>query len=486
MIFTATPRGIITSLNPAFQTITGWERSQWLGKKYYDLFHPEDIEGSRQYFLQALEGKPVSAREIRVLSKGGSYILGEFTITPQRQHGKIVGLLGVGRDITERKRLEDQYRQAQKMESLGTLAGGIAHDFNNILAIILGHASLLSRNQGNPEKQAANTDAIIKATQRGAALTRQLLTFASKTDILFESVQLNHAVVETAKLLGETFPKTVSVHTKLQADLPPIVADPNQLHQLLLNLCVNARDAMPKGGTLSIETTLVVGDVISSRFAQANAANYVVLQVSDTGEGMDQATKRRIFEPFFTTKEKGKGTGLGLATVYGIIESHGGFVDVDSEVGVGTTFHVYFPVQIFAEEGSSVRRETAEEVSGGSEMILVVEDEEMLRELLRAVLSSKGYEVLTASDGVEAVEIYAAHRKKIGLVVADIGLPRLAGGDVFLKLKQMNPDVRMILASGFFEPGFRVEMLDAGAKEVIQKPYQPNELLKSIRKALDS
>ena len=486
VIFTATPRGVITSLNQAFESSTGWSRAEWLDKKYYDLFHSDDIEGSRQYFIRALEGVKVPVREIRIHRKGGGYVIGEFTITPQKQRGKVMGLIGVARDVTERKRLEDQYRHAQKMESLGTLAGGIAHDFNNILAIILGHASLIPRNQGNPAKQTANIDSVIQASHRGAALVRQLLTFASKSEILFDSVQLNEAVTETTRLLSETFPKTIAVRLQLEQNLPSIIADPNQLHQLLLNLCINARDAMPKGGTLSITTTFVGGETLSQHFPNVGARTYVVLRVSDTGQGMDQATRRRIFEPFFTTKEKGKGTGLGLATVYGIVESHGGFVDVDSEVGVGSTFHVYFPTQVISEENTDSQGISFNDVPGGTETILIVEDEEMLREMLTTVLVSKGYQVLMASDGIEAVEIYSLHRENINLVVADIGLPRLAGNEVFLRLKQTNPGIKVVLASGFIDPALKAEMIKAGAKEVIQKPYHPDEFLRSVRKALDS
>ena len=397
-----------------------------------------------------------------------------------------MGLIGVARDVTDRKRLEDQYRHAQKMESLGTLAGGIAHDFNNILAIILGHASLIPRNQGNPAKQTVNIDSVIQASHRGAALVRQLLTFASKSDVLFESVQLNEVVSETTRLLGETFPKTITVRLQLEQSLPPIIADPNQLHQLLLNLCINARDAMPKGGTLSITTTFVGRERLPGHFPNVGSRTYIVLQVSDTGQGMDQATKHRIFEPFFTTKEKGKGTGLGLATVYGILESHGGFVDVDSEVGVGSTFHVYFPTQLISEETSDPQQASLDDVPGGAETILIVEDEVMLQEMLKTILVAKGYQVLTASDGIEALEVYSLHREEIGLVIADIGLPRLAGSEVFLRLKQNNPAIKVILASGFLEPALKAEMIKAGAKEIIQKPYQPNDFLRSVRKALDT
>jgi PAS domain S-box-containing protein len=486
VIFTATPHGVITSLNPAFELNTGWRRSEWLGKVYNDLFHHDDLAGSRKHFLRALQGEPVPMLEIRILTKEGDYVVGEFTITPQMQDGKIVGLLGVARDVTERKRLEEQYRQSQKMESLGTLAGGIAHDFNNILAIILGHASLLAHNQHIPGKQTASAEAIIKATNRGAALVSQLLTFASKTDVLFESVSINEVVLEITKLVAETFPKSVVITTRLDPNLPSIVADPSQVHQMVLNLCVNSRDAMPRGGTISLVTTLVGGESVAGQFSDAGAAQYVVLQVSDTGAGMDEETRRRVFEPFFTTKEKGKGTGLGLATVYGIIESHGGFVDVESEVGIGTTFQIYLPAQTSLREQQQTVREPAREVPRGSETILVVEDEEMLLDLLKNILISKGYSAITARDGVEAVEMFMLRRREISLVVADVGLPRLSGSEVYRKLKRINPHVKVILASGFLEPGFTADILKSGVKEVIRKPYEPEELLRCIRRVLDT
>ncbi len=486
VIFTATPHGVITSLNPAFEIATGWQRSEWVGKTYYDLFHHDDLSGSREHFLRALQGQPVPMLEIRIRTKGGEYVVGEFTTTPQLQDGKIVGLLGVARDVTERKRLEEQFRQSQKMESLGTLAGGIAHDFNNILAIILGHASLLTQSQHSPGKQIASAEAIIKATNRGAALVSQLLTFASKTDVVFESVSINEVVQEITKLVAETFPRSIVITTRLDPDLPTIVADPTQLHQMVLNLCINSRDAMPRGGSLSLVTTLVDGEAVGGQFAVAGAVQYVVLQVSDTGAGMDEATKRRVFEPFFTTKEKGKGTGLGLATVYGIVESHGGFIDVESELGVGTTFQIYLPAQTSLTEQPERTRKPAQDVPRGSETILVVEDEEMLRDLVKNVLNAKGYSAITAGDGVEAVELYMLHRREISLVVADVGLPRLTGSEVYLKLKRINPRVKVILASGFLEPGFTSDIMQSGVREVIRKPYQPDELLRCIRRVLDT
>lgn len=486
VIFTATPHGIITSLNPAFEISTGWKRAEWLGKLYNDLFHHDDLAGARENFVRGLQGERVPMLEIRIRTKDGGYVVGEFTITPQTQDGKIVGLLGVARDVSERRRLEGQFRQSQKMESLGTLAGGIAHDFNNILAIVLGHASLLKQSQNVAGKQIATADAIIKASKRGAALVTQLLTFASKSDVLFESVSINDIVLEITRLVGETFPRSVVINTRLDTDLPSIVADSTQLHQMVLNLCINSRDAMPRGGSLSLMTTLVAGKSVAGQFSGAGAAQYVVLEVSDTGEGMDEVTKQRIFEPFFTTKEKGKGTGLGLATVYGIIESHGGFVDVESEVGIGTTFQIYLPAEAGAAELPESKREPSGDVPRGTETILVVEDEDMLRDLLKNALISKGYSVITAGDGVEAVEVFMLHRREISLVIADVGLPRLSGSEVFQKLKRINAQIKVVLASGFLEPGFTADILKSGVREVIRKPYQPDELLRCIRRVLDS
>ena len=486
VIFTATPHGVITSLNPAFELSTGWKRIEWLGKTYNDLFHHEDIGDARESFLRTLQGERVPMLEIRIRTKDGGYVVGEFTVTPQTQDGKIVGLFGVARDVTERRRLENQYRQSQKMESLGTLAGGIAHDFNNILAIIVGHASILKHNQHSPGKQIASIDSIIKASNRGASLVSQLLTFASKSDVTFESVSMNDIVQETTKLVSETFSRSIVINTRLEPRLPSIVADSTQLHQMVLNLCINSRDAMPRGGTLTLMTMLVGGEDVAGQFADAGADQYVVLQVSDSGEGMDEETRRRIFEPFFTTKEKGKGTGLGLATVYGIVESHGGFVDVESELGAGTTFQIYLPAQAKPAELTETKRENSSEAPRGTETILVVEDEEMLRDLLRNVLISKGYSVMTAGDGVEAVEVYMLHRREVSLVVADIGLPRLSGNEVFHKLKRINPQVKVVLASGFIQPGFTADILKSGVREVIRKPYQPDELLRCIRRVLDT
>lgn len=487
--------GRITFCNEYLLTLSGWKREEVLHKDWFAMFVPETEERVRSVFFEnvAVEKIP-SHNQNPIRTKSGEIreILWNNTVLRDAS-GIIVGTASIGEDITERvlgekmkRDLEAQLQQAQKLESLGTLASGIAHDFNNILGIIIGHASLLERLPHNPDTIKRNTDAITKAGQRGATLVKQMLTFARKTDIVFESLALNEVVEEVVSLLRETFPKTIDISVKLGGELPPIDADATQLHQVLLNLCVNARDAMPTGGTLTICTHHSSGKELSPSFPEAAAEAYVGFSLSDTGSGMDKATRQRIFEPFFTTKGRGKGTGLGLSLVFGIMKSHGGFIDLRSEPGKGTTFYCYFPAQRDRTPGSPASVGTDEEIPGGAETILVVEDEESLRELVCGLLQTKGYTVLKAADGQQAVELYREHRGTIQLVLSDMGMPVLGGRELYQKLKALNPELRMIFASGYVEPGLKREFLAGGVREFIPKPYNPNELLRIVRAVLES
>ncbi|HTP12991.1 MAG TPA: PAS domain S-box protein, partial [Bacteroidota bacterium] len=485
-IFTVSQEGIITSLNPAFETITGWKCEEWLGRSFTALVHPEDHVLAVQNFRRLMQGESVDVHELRIRTNRGTYVAGEFTVTAQRIRDKFVGMIGIARDITERKQLEENLRQAQKMESLGTLAGGIAHDFNNILAIILGHASLQRKQERSPEKFSQSIEAIISATNRGAGLVRQLLTFARKADTTVESVQLNEAIRDLLKLLDETFPKNIAVSADLGERLPSINGDSTQINQVLINLCVNARDAMPGGGTLSLSTKRVSGRELELKFPHAPAREYVEIDVADTGCGMDEATKNRIFEPFFTTKERGKGVGLGLAVAFGIVSSHNGHIYVDSVRGQGTTFHLLFPVpERPAANDASGSLETGE-IPGGNETILLVEDEELLRDAAKEILASHGYNVLTAGDGEEATQVYSHHREEISLLLSDYGLPKVQGDALFRNVKGINPRIKAIFASGYLEPNLKSELLKAGVKDFIQKPYIPVEILKKVRETLDN
>ena len=491
-IFSLSTDAVIKSLNPAFGVITGWKREEWLGKSFTDLLHPEDRSKAYEIFQALAQGKKSAPQEYRVVTKTGEYFTGEFTTTAQVVAGKLMGILGIGRDVTERKVLENQLRQAQKLESIGTLAGGIAHDFNNILGIIVAYGSLLQRGKTSADELREYTDTMLKAAERGAALVKQILTFARKSDVSVESVQVNYVIKELLSMLHQMFPKTIGFSVDLNKSLPLISIDPGQLNQALMNLCVNARDAILDAdrvgnmqSTLSIKTETVSGESLRHRFSSASSDGYVAISVADTGTGMDEQTRQRIFEPFFTTKEQGKGTGLGLAVVHGIVQSHKGFIDLKSEVGKGTMFTLYFPVLKDASASAVVAKEEIKDMLGGSETVLVVEDENALKMLLKNLLEAKGYSVITASDGLEAMTVFQQHKDTIAIVVSDHGLPGMNGADVTRNLIQMKKGLKCILASGYIEPNKKSEIFKSGVRDFVQKPYNPMDVLRKIREVLD-
>lgn len=482
--YISTPDGKVLSCNPAFARIFGFASTEDALTSNASMLFAEP--SGREQFLNLLrEKKRLDYHQAEYLRHDGSpvYCI-ENAIGAFDSEGNLVQIRGYVLDESQRKLLERQLAQAQKLESLGTLASGIAHDFNNILGIILGYASLLAHGEPDQEKLKSNVDAVLKATRRGAALVKQLLTFARKTDVQLQPVRLNDVLDELSKLLSETVPKTIEITLNLRKDLPNITGDPTQIHQVLLNLSVNARDAMPNGGRLTLSTHLQRGDAIRNKFPNAAAREYAMLTVADTGGGMDQKTRSRIFEPFFTTKEVGKGTGLGLSVVFGIVESHKGFIDLESEPGMGTTFYLYFPV-LQPEEIEQTRAETEKEIPGGTETLLVVEDEGALRELLKTALQTAGYVVLTAVDGEEAIELFSHHHDDIKLILSDAGLPKLSGYDIFRKMKSRDPNLKFVLASGYVEPRLKSEIFKEGVKDFVQKPYGIYELLRSVRTILD-
>ena len=381
----------------------------------------------------------------------------------------------------ERERLEEQLRHAQKMESIGTLAGGIAHDFNNILNIIRGYASLISYQPLAGEKVAESLRVIDEAVERGASVVRQLLTLARKTEANLTSTNVNDLICELSKLLRQTFPKTIEIVLDLNAPVAPVLADPNQINQALLNLCVNARDAMPGGGKLTLRTKMVDGRHLQD--AANKLARYVGIEVVDTGEGIASSVRNRIFEPFYTTKGIGEGTGLGLAIVYGIVKNHGGHIEVESQPGYGSVFRLNLPLALSEEKATqeTSRESSAREYDAGGGTVLVVEDERAMVHLLRDSLRRHGYEVLVAFDGKEAIDVYGRYKDKIDVVLLDLGLPGIAGWDVLLKVKAENPNVNVIVASGYIEPEFKHKIYEAGVQDFIDKPYAPETVVHTLQ-----
>jgi two-component system, cell cycle sensor histidine kinase and response regulator CckA len=384
------------------------------------------------------------------------------------------------RDIAERKSLEQQLLHAQKMESIGTLAGGIAHDFNNLLNIIQGYACILGEPSAQKETIVEGATVIQDSVKRGAALVRQLLTVARKTESKLTLTDLQTLVDGLMSLLKQTMPKTIELIVKASPNLPPVRADVNQITQVLLNLCINARDAMPQGGKLTVRTHVETGENIKS-FEKASPGEFVYIEVSDTGVGMDETIQKRIFEPFFTTKGPGRGTGLGLSVAYGIVASHGGSICVESKPMCGTTFQLYLPVP--SPENDEGPTEVSQGISlpiqrtNGRGTILVVEDEPPMLWLLQKILVQQGYRVFAAADGESALEIFHRHKHDIDAVLLDIGLPRVSGWEVFLQMKREQPSLRAVIASGYLEPDLQSNMQSAGISHVINKPYIPDDII---------
>ncbi len=470
-----------------FHNMGAQSEAEVLGKTNFDFF-PKDIatdfHNEDQSVIQT--NKPLINKEEFFLDKEGKKHWMLTSKLPLRdEQGKIVGLVGISRDITEQKKLQQELLQSQKMQSIGTLAGGIAHDFNNILGIMLGYTSLLSKQRSDDQKFTESLSAVTQTIQRGAALVRQILTFARKTEISFEPIDVTELVHEILSMLKQTFSKLIIFTETFDKNIPYISADRIQIHQALLNLCVNARDAMPDGGTISIKVEKHLKDYVRTQFSSADQDSYVSIDVSDTGEGMDEATRQRIFDPFFTTKPSGKGTGMGLSVVYGVMQAHQGFVSVESKPGNGTTFHLYFPISTLGDKIMDVQTSDKSFSVGGTETILFVEDEELLRDTVCPFLESKGYTVHMAKDGLEGIDRYSQHKQEIALVITDLGLPGISGMEEFKRLKEINSNVKVIFASGFFDPNVKSELLKAGAHGFIQKPYMIDEILQIIRKVLD-
>jgi PAS domain S-box-containing protein len=476
--------GRVTDVNAKALLLTGFDRETLLKRDVVSCVAPERRLQEEAYrrFVGCLDGTP-AVFETRFATSDGGTVPVEVSagIIPHLEEATVQAFV---RDIRRRKQMEAQLAQAEKMEGIGTLAGGIAHDFNNILGGILGYASLMKGLISEEDRLYRYTDIIERSATRASELTQQLLGYARGGKYQVGRVRLNDVAQEVVAMLREGLAaRGVVVDAQLDTHLPATEADAGQIHQVLTNLCINARDAMQDGGRLRIVTESVhvaAGDPAVP--PGLSPGRYVRLTVADTGEGMAPEVRRRMFEPFFTTKPPGEGTGLGLAMVYGIVKNHGGQIAVASRPGHGTAVRIYLP----ALEGTvQVLARPVPEVQGGKETVLVVDDEITILELAREILSQKGYGVVLARDGEEAVGLFERYGESIGLVVLDIVMPRMGGKETFRRLKEMDPGLKVIVSSGFSRHGQAQDLLEAGADAFVQKPYRAEDLAAVVRRTLD-
>jgi len=460
-------------------------------RTFKDNTHPEDWPRLVEVLSGHLAGH-LSAFDVacRHRSKSGEWrwILSQGKIVAYDKDGTPLRMTGTSLDITERKLAEQeraslraQLVQAQKMEAIGTLTGGIAHEFNNLLTVVLGYAELLVAEKNEGEAGYQELRRIVHAAQRGAELVRGLLTFSRKSEMNLAPIDLNHEVEQVKKLLDRTLPRLIEIDLNLRDGLKTVAADSGQVRQVLMNLALNARDAMPDGGKLTIQTDNLdrAGCLLP---LAAKPGDCVLLTVSDTGIGMDPETVDRIFEPFYSAKGLAYKTGLGLSVVHGIVEKHRGYITCESQPGQGTTFKVYLPVADKAKPAVAPEKFQA---PGGTETILIVDDEEYVRDLASRILNRAGYRVITAEDGPQAMEIYGKERNSISLVILDLIMPKVGGRRLLEQLLQVAPDIKVLIATGYSDATNRDELLHAGAKGFVGKPFEMAQLLKAVRGVLD-
>jgi PAS domain S-box-containing protein len=430
-------------------------------------------------------GEPHTAVHTHYDKEGNSVYIEVKSFPLKNSRGEIISAIEIHNDITEKKKLEEQLRHAQKMEAVGTLAGGVAHDFNNILTAIIGYGSLLQMKMDENDPLRSNVDSILASTERAANLTQSLLAFSRKQILAPKLADMNTIVRRVEKLLARLIGEDVEIQPDLHGGPLTIKADTGQIEQVLINLATNARDAMPQGGRLTLETTSVeLDNEYAKEHGYGKPGRYALLTVTDTGSGMDKKTVERIFEPFFTTKAAGKGTGLGLAIVYGIVKQHGGYINVYSESGMGSVFRVYLPLVTASVEAAKTSESPAPQ--GGTETILVAEDDASVRNLTKSVLQGFGYTVIEASDGEEAIHKFMQCKEAIQLLILDVIMPKKNGREAYDEIRKINPAIKTLFTSGYTaEIIHRKGILENGAN-FLSKPASPRELLNKIKEILDS
>ncbi|MGE5699732.1 MAG: PAS domain S-box protein [Deltaproteobacteria bacterium] len=484
--------GKVRMWNKAAERMTGWAEDEAIGT-VLPIVPREKLGEFHAILARARGGEYLSGVEVRRQKKDGSPIDISIWTSPLRdRRGEVNAVMAVLADVTERRKMEEalrsseeQLRQSQKMEAIGLLAGGIAHDFNNLLTAIRGYSDLLLQRLDSGSPLRRDVEEIRNAGERAASLTRQLLAFSRKQVLQPKVLDLNAVVAGMDNMLRRLIGEDIDLVAVLKPGLWNVRADPGQLEQVVMNLAVNARDAMPRGGKLTIETANVeLDDAYVRRHTVVSPGPYVMMAISDNGAGMNEETRNRLFEPFFTTKEKGKGTGLGLSTVYGIVKQSGGYIWAYSEIGMGTAFKVYIPRFGGASAETGKERGSAS-APHGRETVLVVEDEAAVRALVRDILEGSGYTVLTASDGEDAQKVGRGHRAPIHLIVTDVVMPKMGGREAALSLAPHLPGVKVLYMSGYTnETIVRQGVLDPGIP-FLEKPFTPDALLRKVRRVLD-
>jgi two-component system, cell cycle sensor histidine kinase and response regulator CckA len=475
--------GQFTFFNDSLCKIFAYPREKLLGFNSRRLVSPLLRKKIDRVSAQIYKtGRSEEIIDLEILKGDESTGIIEMSLSPiQDTTGTITGFRGIARDVTERKRLEAQLLQAQKMEAIGTLAGGIAHDFNNLLMAIQGNVSLMGLDMSSDDTNIKRVKHIEQCIRSGSDLTKQLLGFARGGKYEVKPTDLNKLIVKTSEMFGHA-KKEIMLHKKFQEQIWSVEVDQGQVEQVLLNLYVNAWHAMPMGGELFIETMNMDLDELYVKSYNVKPGRYVKISVTDTGIGMDEATRQRIFEPFFTTKDKSRGSGLGLASAYGIIHNHEGFISVYSELGSGTTFNIYLPASDKAIPEKEERKYT--EIIRGSENILLIDDEDMIIEIGSEILQTLGYRVLAARNGHEAIEMFREHKAEIDIVILDMIMPGISGAETYDRIKAMDNNVKVILSSGYSLNGDAAQILKRGCNGFIQKPFDIMTLSKIIRETI--
>jgi len=478
--------GNIEYVNPKFTSVTGYSFEEAKGQNPRIMKSGETSSEEYEKLWETITKGDIWHGEFHNKKKNGELYWEDATIGPVKDiHGEITHYLAVKEDITKNKRMTQQLQQAQKLEAIGRFAGGIAHDFNNILQVIIGYVYFAEQDLSENDSRFKNIEEIRKAADKAAALSYQLLAFSSSQVLEPRNININNLIEGLLKMIRRIIGENINLQFDAVKNLDSIHADPSQIEQIIMNLCVNARDAMMNGGDLIIKTeNIVIGDEYCQKYSWGKKGKYILLTVTDTGLGMDKATVDKIFEPFFTTKKESNGTGLGLATVFGIVRQHGGMINVFSEEGKGTTFKIYFP--IVERKYGLTERKSEYSVQGGNETILIAEDDKAIRNLAMRILEDVGYKVIVAVDGSEAVELFKQNSDEISLVILDMIMPNMGGLSAFKCIEKINPDAKVLFCSGYSSKTFWDDFASMEKAKKIHKPYSRNSLLKIVREILDS